>query len=81
MKSESLDGLVEPNRRMCHACLTWRQIEKFDSCWGELPGVDSACCGHGETDGYIKFENGIIVRYLIFSQMSLEPLHLLIISL
>lgn len=31
----------------------------FDPCIGILPGVNGACCGHGVTDGYISFENGI----------------------
>jgi hypothetical protein len=29
-----------------------------DGCLGHLPGVITACCGHGERDGYIIFENG-----------------------
>lgn len=34
-------------------------IEDYDSCLGQLPNVKHACCGHGISDGYILFENGI----------------------
>ena len=34
-----------------------------DPCLGELPGVDNACCGHGnKDDSYIRFTNGVIVE-------------------
>ncbi len=33
------------------------QIEE-DPCLGHLPGVWSACCGHGVGKGYINFTNG-----------------------
>lgn len=34
-----------------------------DPCLGNLPGVDNACCGHGEESmSYIRFTNGIIVK-------------------
>ena len=37
-----------------------------DPCLGELPGVDSACCGHGERDrSYIRFNNGVVVKGFI----------------
>ena len=28
-----------------------------DPCIGKLPGVVSACCGHGTHEGHIRFEN------------------------
>lgn len=41
-----------------------------DPCFGYLPGVLFACCGHGgladpdvSQAGYIYFENGVIVRF------------------
>lgn len=34
-----------------------------DPCMGILPGVKYSCCGHGEDDGYIFFENGIVIRF------------------
>lgn len=34
-----------------------------DHCLGSLPGVISACCGHGRTEGYIIFENGTRIKF------------------
>jgi hypothetical protein len=34
-----------------------------DPCLGKLPGVVAACCGHGEDEGYIWFENGLCIRF------------------
>lgn len=35
----------------------------IDACLGNLEGVESACCGHGNSDkSFIKFNNGITVR-------------------
>jgi hypothetical protein len=63
---------VETIEKSCKGCGMMRTLEKIDSltqvsvgpdpCWGDLPGVKSACCGHGETRGYIQFDNGIILR-------------------
>jgi len=34
-----------------------------DPCLGNLPGVDNACCGHGDSShAYIRFTNGIIIE-------------------
>ena len=34
-----------------------------DPCMGILPGVKFSCCGHGEFNGYLFFENGVTVRF------------------
>lgn len=34
-----------------------------DPCLGILPGVKHSCCGHGDTGGYIFFENGVVIRF------------------
>lgn len=34
-----------------------------DPCMGILPGVKFSCCGHGRSEGYFAFENGVIVRF------------------
>jgi hypothetical protein len=48
----------------CETC----KSEGIDKCFrGELPGVYSACCGHGK-EGYIQFENGMVIRG-IFTEM------------
>lgn len=36
---------------------------EVDPCLGQLPGVDNACCGHGEREeAYIRFNNGKVVK-------------------
>lgn len=48
--------------RSCIRCGKFPTVEGYDSCLGDLPGVDFACCGHGVEDGYISFKNGITIR-------------------
>jgi hypothetical protein len=39
------------------------KIDEPDACLGCLPGVKSACCGHGRRkESYIRFVNGKEVR-------------------
>jgi len=34
-----------------------------DPCLGVLPGVDNACCGHGDPMyAYIRFTNGVVIE-------------------
>lgn len=47
----------------CAACKQFRTPEGHDPCIANLPGVLFACCGHGNTDGYIKFEDGRCLRF------------------
>ena len=47
----------------CAACKQARTPEGHDPCIANLPGVLFACCGHGNTDGYIKFEDGRCLRF------------------
>lgn len=42
----------------CPFCGLRAELEGPDPCLGELPGVESACCGHGEHEGWIRFERG-----------------------
>jgi hypothetical protein len=39
-----------------------RTPEGHDPCIARLPGVRYACCGHGVREGYIQFDNGVVVR-------------------
>lgn len=48
--------------RPCKKCGQPPTKEEHDFCIKNLPGVINACCGHGVEDGYIQFENGIIIR-------------------
>lgn len=53
-----------PDGRVCEECGE-RPTEQLrggvDPCLGVLPGVISACCGHGVGRGFILFENGTMV--------------------
>jgi hypothetical protein len=46
----------------CVRCGKMPTEDGHDQCLGTLPGVVAACCGHGVEEGYILFENGIIIR-------------------
>lgn len=52
-----------PKPRACKKCGSKHEMHESDSCLGDLPGVDNACCGHGVREqAYIRFTNGTIVR-------------------
>lgn len=49
-----------------------------DPCFGVLPGVKYACCGHGMTGAYIFFENGRVLRFdegISVSEQQLVNIH------
>lgn len=49
--------------KLCNECGKKAGFPKVDPCLGELPGVKSACCGHGKRKAaYILFDNNIILR-------------------
>lgn len=48
----------------CVGCGERRTSEGHDPCIANLPGVIFACCGHGNRDGYIKFEDGRCLRFI-----------------
>ena len=64
---------METVDRPCRVCKKIRTLKKLsslargsvgpDPCLGMLPGVTSACCGHGEEAGYISFECGFTIRW------------------
>lgn len=52
--------------RPCKRCGSVHQHHESDPCLGNLPGVDSACCGHGARElSFIKFTNGVVVKQFI----------------
>lgn len=57
------DGQSIDTVRKCPKCGEL-SIEN-DHCLGHLPGVLNACCGHGVKDGYIQFENGTVIRFVL----------------
>lgn len=49
--------------RPCGYCNVMNTPEGHDGCFGRLPGVRNACCGHGKSNhAYIQFTNGRIIR-------------------
>lgn len=51
--------------RPCLKCGSskWSGDGEVDECLGTLPGVDNACCGHGNREeAYISFTNGVFIR-------------------
>lgn len=50
--------------RNCIKCGLLPTPQGHDPCIANLPGVASACCGHGvaEKSAYVLFENGVIFR-------------------
>ena len=64
---------VDPNglTRPCKKCgKDFGKIDgvEVDPCLGKLPGVISACCGHGKPEeSYIMFENGINIEGFLLS--------------
>lgn len=51
-----------PENVRCTKCDMEVPKSGVDPCLGKLPGVKNACCGHGG-DGYIQFENGVIIEF------------------
>jgi len=53
---------VRPCKR-CGKTFEGSNIGEPDPCLGTLPGVDNACCGHGDRSAaYIRFTNGVAVE-------------------
>jgi len=50
---EPVDGA---NLRPCKKCGLFPNDSGEDPCWGHLPGVVSACCGHGIEIPYIVLD-------------------------
>lgn len=67
------DGSSVKKPRPCPHCGKLPTPEGHDGCLGTLPGVSYACCGHGGR-GYIKFENGKVLRFEKKIKLSEEDL-------
>ncbi len=52
---EPVDG---DHPRPCKKCGLYPLESGEDPCWGHLPGVVSACCGHGVQIPFIVLESG-----------------------
>lgn len=62
-KYENNDEKIDAdNERPCIECGHKPTDMDDDYCIGHLGNVINACCGHGTSEGYIQFDNGIIIR-------------------
>lgn len=57
----------------CTRCGRLPSKKGHDWCLRNLPGVQHACCGHGEEDGYIQFENGVTIKGPFTVHPGIEP--------
>jgi hypothetical protein len=57
------DGTEADKPKKCPKCHKLPDENEHDACLGNLPGVKNACCGHGGHEGYIQFENDVIIRF------------------
>lgn len=57
-----MNDMPMPETRLCQLCNRRPTAKGHDACIANLPGVAYACCGHGETEGYVCFENGLTIR-------------------
>ncbi|MCK9326310.1 MAG: hypothetical protein M0P69_12530 [Bacteroidales bacterium] len=48
--------------RPCARCGHYPNEDGDDFCIQRLGAVMNACCGHGNREGYIQFDNGITIR-------------------
>lgn len=52
------DALIDvEGKRLCPKCKRGPTKDGHDPCIANLPGIISACCGHGVEDGFILFED------------------------
>ena len=70
IEDENGDIVYEDNRktmqefgvRPCKKCGLFPDENGDDPCIAGLGKVINACCGHGNSEGYIQFDNGITIR-------------------
>ena len=51
-------GKFYNRQRPCRRCGRSPTAEGYDACIGYLPGVFSACCGHGQEESYCVMDDG-----------------------
>ena len=51
--------LIDSEYRPCAKCGQYPINDGEDYCLQHLGNVMNACCGHGNREGYIQFDNGI----------------------
>lgn len=60
--ADTLAQVPERASHPCRLCGENQCANGHDPCISELPGVKFACCGHGVSQGYVMFENGLVLR-------------------
>lgn len=65
MKKEKEEPLLAEEQFICKRCgrIKGYYEHLVDPCLGKLPGAVSACCGHGEHEVHIIFENGTRIGF------------------
>jgi hypothetical protein len=54
---------IYEEERPCPKCRQYRTVKGHDPCIANLPGVNGACCGHGDDDrAYVQRKNGETLR-------------------
>ena len=66
------DLSVFKEKRACPRCGELMRKDGQDPCIANLPGVVSACCGHGGNTGYILFENGVCISGVFTVEYDVE---------
>jgi len=56
-------NIEEDPDRKCTRCGKGPTKEGHDHCIANLPNVEFACCGHGVEKGYVKLNNGKVIRF------------------
>jgi hypothetical protein len=56
-----------PHSHRCENCGLLPGPDGEDGCLGHLPGVITACCGHGKFPGYIVFENRTKITFTLLT--------------
>ncbi|WP_413862021.1 hypothetical protein [Methanobrevibacter sp. UBA417] len=49
--------------RPCRYCSKMQTKEGYDGCLGYIPGVRSACCGHGIENPYVVTNDGEYIQF------------------
>ncbi|MEA4813872.1 MAG: hypothetical protein VB112_03050 [Oscillospiraceae bacterium] len=53
---------IKNEERPCVRCGRMPTPEGYDACLGYIPGVTSACCGHGVEPGYLIKEETAAIK-------------------
>jgi hypothetical protein len=63
MQIEPFVAFAGNTKIKCPKCGNRQMKEGYDPCLGKIPGVTKACCGHGNDQPYLHFENGWTMQF------------------